>query len=140
MDDIFGGFKGCNEYERACQFREYLCSVGSALTVRFNPKPEKTPMPTKNQVILGRQYDSTTRRVTTSLKKVMKYRMRIAAALAVELISTKEIEKLHGCLNYVADVEPFGRPLLAHLTMAISGADDGKTVRLSLLTKLSLRI
>ena len=70
----------------------------------------------------------------------MKYRLRIAAVLAVELVSRKSLEKLHGCLNYVAVVEPFGRPFLAHLTMAISeeGVDD--IVILSKLARLGLRI
>ena len=140
VDDIFGGFKECDDYAMACQFREYLCKTGSALTVKFNPKPEKTPLPARAQVILGRRYDSTTKRINTSEKKVRKYRMRIASALAVDLVSTKELEKLHGCLNYVAAVEPFGRPFLAHLTNAISNADDKKIVSLSELTRLGLRI
>ena len=99
VDDIFGGFKECEDYNRACHFREFLCSVGSALSVKFNKKPTKTPMPSTVQVILGRRYDSTTARVNTSMKKVRKYRLRIAAALAIGLVSKKEIEKLHGCLN-----------------------------------------
>ena len=117
-----------------------MCSVGDVLTVKFNPKPEKTPLPATRQVILGRSYDSTTKRVNTALKKVRKYRIRIASALAVNVVSTKEIEKLHGCLNYVADVEPFGRPFLAHLTMALSEAGEEDTVTLSKLTKLGLKI
>ena len=128
VDDIFSGFKGCKSYEIAIHFREFLCSVGSTLTVRFNPKPEKTPMPAKVQDILGRRYDSTRKRINTSEKKILKYRMRVEATLAIEVISTKEIEKLHGCLNYVAEVEPFGRPFLAQLTMAISAAGDEKTI------------
>ena len=140
VDDIFGGFKECDDYERACHFRSFMCSVGDVLTVKFNPKPEKTPLPATRQVILGRSYDSTTKRVNTALKKVRKYRLRIASALAVNVVSTKEIEKLHGCLNYVADIEPFGRPFLAHLTMALSEAGEEDTVTLSKLTKLGLKI
>ena len=78
--------------------------------------------------------------LNTSEKKLRKYRIRIAAALAIELISTKEIEKLHGCLNYVAEVETFGRPFLAHLTTAISEAGDEKMITLSKLTRLGLKI
>ena len=81
VDDIFGGFKGCDDYAKACHLREFLCSVGTALTITFNPKPEKTPMPATSQVILGRRYNSSSKRVNTSEKKVIKYRLRIASAL-----------------------------------------------------------
>ena len=140
VDDIFGGFKKCDSYERACHFREFLCVIGSTLTIKFNKKPEKTPIPATIQVILGRRYNSTTRRINTAAKKIRKYRLRIAATLTTTIVSTKVIEKLHGCLNYVAEVEPFGRPFLAHLTMALSDAGGRETTSLSELTKLGLRI
>ena len=53
VDDIFGGFPNCGSFEKACDFREYLCKTGKSLTVEFNMKPSKTPMPAKMQVILG---------------------------------------------------------------------------------------
>ena len=140
VDDVFGGFKSDHSYDRARHFREFIFTMGATHTVNFNPKPSKTPLPAKRQVILGRQYDSATERVTTAEKKITKYRLRIAAALAVEINSTKELEKLHGCLNYVAALEPFGRPFLAHLTMAISTAQEDETVSLSPLSRLGLRI
>ena len=140
MDDIFGGFKNCSSYNKALHFREFICTVGAALTVKFNPKAEKTPLPAERQVILGRQYDSTTARVNSAEKKIRKYRLRIAAVLAVERVSTLELEKLHGCLNYVAEVEPFNRPFLAHMTMAISSAMEDMMVSLSPLSKLGLKI
>ena len=72
--------------------------------------------------------------------KVFKYRFRIAAVLAVDVISIKSLEKLHGCLNYVAEVEPFGRTFLAHLTTAISGVGDKEVTKLSELAKIRLKI
>ena len=140
IDDIFGGFKQNDKYEKAVHFREFLCSKGSALIIQFNPKVEKTPMPAEVQVVLGRQYNSNTKRVNTAEKKVKKYRLRIAAMLATELTSKKEVERLHGNLNYVAEVEPFGRPFLAHLTSAITGIDDHELMKLDSLSKFSLRI
>ena len=140
VDDIFGGFKNCSSYQKAKHFRDYLCEVGAIHSIRFNQKTEKTPLPARSQVILGRRYDSCLKRVFTSEKKVMKYRLRIAAALAMELVSRKSLEKLHGCLNYVAVVEPFGRPFLAHLTMAISGEGLDEMIILSKLARLGLRI
>ena len=53
--------------------RKYICDTGTDLTLVFNPKPHKTPMPAKRQVILGCLYDSTARVMKSSLKKVEKY-------------------------------------------------------------------
>ena len=114
--------------------------MGTALTISFNSKPEKTQMPATIQVILGRRYNSSTKRVNTSEKKVRKYRLRIAAALVMDKIHRKDVQRLHGALNYVADVEPFGRPFLTQLTTAISGANEGNMEHVSVLAKLGLRI
>ena len=70
----------------------------------------------------------------------MKYRLRIAAVLAVDVISIKSLEKFNGCLNYVAEVEPFGRPFLAHLTTAISAAGDKRVTKLTELARIGLKI
>ena len=71
---------------------------------------------------------------------MVKYRLRIAATLATDMTTKKEIEKLHGCLNYVAAVEPFGRPFLAHLTDAITDVHDEERIVLSPLARMSLKI
>ena len=139
VDDIFGGFKDF-DYDRACHFREFLCSMGASLSVYFNPKPNKTPMPSTVQVILGRQYDSSSKRVNTDTKKVTKYRLRIASSLAVEGNSKKDIERLHGSLNYVAAVEPFGRPFLSHLTTALTETGEESMIHLSELARYGLKI
>ena len=140
VDDIFGGFKDCQDYMEAARFREYMIEVGSSLSIKFNPKVEKTPLPAQKQVILGRVYNSISKRVTTDQKKIQKYRLRIAEILALEFTTRTDVEKLHGCLNYVADVEPFGRPFLAHLTMAISSTEEGERVERSSLAKVGLRL
>ena len=69
VDDIFGGFKRCEKYTEAHRFREYLISVGANLTIIFNPKEKKTPLPARSQVILGRLFNSTSNRVPTVDKK-----------------------------------------------------------------------
>ena len=101
-----------------------MIKVGSALTIIFNPKEKKTPLPAQSQVILGRCFNSITKRVNTADTKRTKNRLRIASILATEITTRKEIEKIHGCLNYVADVEPFGRPFLAYLTAAMTGRSE----------------
>ena len=140
VDDIFGGFKNCASFDKAMHFREFLFKMGSELTIQFNPKLKKTPLPAKSQVILGRLYNSVTTRVNTAPNKVRKYRLRLAAILAVRITTKKELERLHGCLNYVADVEPFGRPFLALLTSAIVDARDHDRITLSPLARKGLQI
>ena len=53
VDDIFGGFAFSESYEKAYHFRRYLCNVGESLTIKFNLDINKTPLPSKEQVILG---------------------------------------------------------------------------------------
>ena len=52
----------------------------------------------------------------------------------------KKLEKLHGCLNYVADIEPFGRPFLSHLTNAMNGVKPNEEVILSTEAKMGLKV
>ena len=70
----------------------------------------------------------------------MKYRLRIAALLATTTTTRKELEKIHGCLNYVAGVEPFGRPFLANLTTAMTGVEEGVPITLSQVATLTLKM
>ena len=76
----------------------------------------KTPTPARVQNILGRRYNSITRRVETDPKKIIKYKQKLLDLLDKSHATKDEIESLHGSLNYVADVEPFGRPFLAALS------------------------
>ena len=140
VDDLFGGFKKCRNYNRAAHFRDFLIELGYSLTFVFNPKPSKTPLPDKSQVILGRRFNSITKRVSTAEKKRKKYRLRILELLTTGKTTRKELERIHGCLNYAVGVEPFGRPFLANLTMEMTGVEDGELVVLSPLTRLSLKI
>ena len=48
--------------------------------------------------------------------------------------------KLHGNLNYAAEVSPFGRPFLAALTTPTVGKDLKDNVEVTSLAKMGLRI
>ena len=121
VDDIFGGLPYSNSLGRALDLRRYICETGSSLTLVFNLKPEKTPLPARKQLILGRLYDSVTRKVRTGAKKQRKYREKITEVLKGEYTTVSNIQKVHGYLNYVACAFPFGRPFLAVLTNSIHG-------------------
>ena len=62
-------------------------------------KPSKTPLPAKKQVILGREFDATARRIRTYEKKRLKYLDRVRAMIVEETTTRKKLEQLHGCLN-----------------------------------------
>ena len=64
----------------------------------------------------------------------------LRAMLQEDSTTRKNLEKLHGQLNYVADIEPFGRPFLAHLTNAMVDRTTKDEIRLSNMTKESLKI
>ena len=103
-------------------------------------KPSKTPLPAKKQVILGREFDSTTRRIRTDGKKQLKYLGRVRSMILDGTTKRKKLKQLHGCLNYVADIEPFGRPFLAHLTNAMSRAEPTEEIMLSPPAKMGLKV
>ena len=52
----------------------------------------------------------------------------------------KEIQKLHGNLNFAAESAPFGRPFLAHLTNAVRDAKNGELEQIPEMMKMGLRI
>ena len=110
------------------------------MTVVFNMKPTKTPLPARKQVILGFLYDSEARRIKTAPEKQVKYLHRIRDMLKKEEVSVTDILQIHGNLNYVAEVAPFGRPFLAAFTGAILGRTGQDVVVVSEAMKSALRI
>ena len=91
VDDIFGGFPHVEALSKALDLRRYICETGTSLTLVFNLKPSKTPLPARKQVILGRLYDSNARRVRTGEKKRAKYRQKIQDIFGREYTSVTEI-------------------------------------------------
>ena len=140
VDDIYGGIPNCDSFEAALSLRNFLCDKGEDLTFVFNRKPNKTPMPARQQVILGCLYDSTTRKMRSSAKKVKKYVARIDKILRRETVTAQEIMSIQGNLVFAANVTPFGRPFLASLSSLVAGKKKGKALKLSSLALLSLRI
>ena len=140
VDDIYGGIPNCVFFEAAVGLRKFMCDTGKDLTLVFNTKPHKTPMPAKRQVILGCLYDSTARVMKSSVKKVEKYLLRINEALQANTVTAQEIMALHGNLVFAAGVAPFGRPFLASLSSLVAGKKKWEVVTLTKLARLSLRV
>ena len=102
-----------------------MTSTGTALTIKFNMEAKKTPLPSTELVVLGRLSNTKFGIVKTAENKIRKYTTRIDNLLLQELVTRKDLEKIHGCLNYVTAVEPFGRPCLAPITRALCGKPYG---------------
>ena len=81
IDDIYGGIPNCDSFQLALSLRDFTCDKGEQLSLVFNRKQHKTPLPARRQVILGCLYDSVQRRVRLTEKKVTKYTARIDEAL-----------------------------------------------------------
>ena len=140
VDDIFGGLMKDPSYGRALAFRKYIHDTGTALTLKFNMLVHKSPLPAKQQVVLGCLYDSSKRHVRTAEKKRVKYLQYIRLHLKSPKTTLQMIQKLHGYLNFAAEVAPFGRPFLACLTNAIRTADEDGNVVITDSIKQSLRV
>ena len=117
-----------------------MCETGTSLTLEFNMDTKKTPMPSRTQVMLGCLHNSTTKRVRTSTEKVTKYCQRIDACLSSSRIRVRDLESLHGNLNYAAAVAPFARPFLAPLTESLTKRRRNETVRITDTLRSALRI
>ena len=91
VDDIFGGLVFSQSLAEALRFRRYICHTGKTLSLEFNMKVNKTPLPATNQVILGSAYDSINRRVRTADKKRKKNISRIETILKLSLVRASEI-------------------------------------------------
>ena len=140
MDDIFGGLPYEESLARSLHFRSYICETGKSLTLDFNMKETKTPLPAKEQVILGNLYNSVELCVRVAEKKCEKYIKRIRQVLSATEVTVNEVQKLHGNLNFAAETAPFGRPFLAHLTNAIRGVENDELVQVPEIMKMGLRI
>ena len=108
--------------------------------MNFKLKSKKTPPPAKTQIILGRLCNSSTGRITTAEQKRQKYLRRLREMSSEHTTTKKMLEKLHGNLNYVAGIEPYGRPFLAHLTNAISGSRYDEEVILPFVARRALLV
>ena len=140
IDDIYGGIPHCESFSRSLAFRDFICSTGERMSFVFNRKPRKTPMPAKKQVILGFLFDSETKRMKSSEKKIKKYVARIDALLDSDTVLVRTLVSLHGNLNFASNVAPFGTPFLAVLTNLVAGRGMEEVVSVNELTRMSLRI
>ena len=140
VDDIYGGIPNCKLYEMSLKLRDYNCAIGAQLTLVFNKKLYKTPLPSQRQVILGCLFDSTSRRMRSAESKVKKYVTRIEELLNTTTAIADKVMSIHGNLNFAANVTPFGRTFLATLSNLTMGRSKSDMVVIGPLAQMGLRI
>ena len=111
MDD---GFGGDNAYSTAQALIRFITVAGKRHGTLVNTA--KTRGPAIAMVILGLLYHSVRKICSLDPAKVTKYSTHIAQLLKQDRVTSKDLERMVGRLEFAAWVEPFGRPLLTFLS------------------------
>ena len=80
----------------------------------------KSEGPAISMVILGLLYRSDLKICSLDPKKVIKYFEQIETLIKQSWVTSKDLERMVGRLEFAAWVEPFGRPLLTFLSRYIT--------------------
>ena len=91
-------------------------------------------------VILGLLYHSGRKICSLDPAKVAKYSARISQMLMQSQVTSKDLERMVGRLEFAAWVEPFGRPLLTFLSAYITPAFPLSTLPLTEMMIVCLRV
>ena len=100
----------------------------------------KTEGPATAMVILGLHYCSQNKICKLDPAKVVKYSDRLRKMLRAGHATSKDLEQVTGNLEFVAWVEPFGRPLLSFISREISPSLLYRRVTLPYFTRVAMRI
>ena len=115
VDDAFGGD---NSYSTAGGLIQYITWAGRIHGTLVNVA--KSEGPKISMVILGLLYRSDVKICSLDPKKVIKYSEQISKLIKQGWVSSKDLERMVGRLEFAAWVEPFGRPLLTFLSAYIT--------------------
>ena len=97
MDDAFGGD---SSYATAKALIDYVTAAGESHETRVNVT--KTRGPATTMVILGLQYSSYSKICSLDPKKVTKYSEQISLLLRQGRVSSKDLERMVGRLEFAA--------------------------------------
>ena len=135
VDDAFGGD---NSYSTAEALIQYITLAGKRHGTLVNVP--KTRGPATSMVILGLLYHSGRKICSLDPSKVTKYSTRISQLLIQSWVSSKDLERMVGRLEFAAWVEPFGRPLLTFLSAYITPDFPHSALPLSKMMTICLRV
>ena len=135
MDD---GFGGDNAYSIARALIRFITRAGERNGTLVNVA--KTRGPAIAMVILGLLYHSRRKICSLDPAKVTKYSTHIEQLLKQDRITSKDLERMVGRLEFAAWVEPFGRPLLTFLSAYITPSYPHSTVPITKMMMICLRV
>ena len=132
------GFGGDNAYSIAQALISFITKAGKRYGTLVNVA--KTCGPAIAMVILGLLYHSRRKICSLDPEKVTKYSAHISQLLTQDRITSKDLERMVGRLEFAAWVEPFGRPLLTFLSAYISPTFPYSTLPLTKMMMICLRV
>ena len=135
MDDAFGGDAA---YRTAKTFIQFITRAGTKYGTFVNEA--KTRGPASSMVILGLLYNSRRKICSLDPAKVDKYSTKISQLLLQVRVTSKDLERMVGRLEFAAWVEPFGRPLLTFLSTYITPDYPQTSLPLTHMMKICLRV
>ena len=135
VDDAFGGDKA---YSTAQALIRFITQAGKRHGTLVNVT--KTRGPAIAMVILGLLYHSRRKICSLDPAKVAKYSACISQMLKQSRITSKDLERMVGRLEFAAWVEPFGRPLLTFLSAYITPAFPHVTLPLTKMMIVCLQV
>ena len=135
VDDGFGGDK---DYSTAQALIRFVTDAGNRHGTLVNAA--KTRGPAIAMVILGLQYHSMRKICSLDPAKVTKYSTHISELLMQNWVTSKDLERMVGRLEFAAWVEPYGRPLLTFLSSYIKLAYPQSTRPLTNMMMICLRV
>ena len=135
VDDAFGGD---NSFSTSEAFIKYITVAGKRHGTLVNVP--KTRGPAISMVILGLLYHSARKICSLDPSKVTKYSSLISQLLTKSWVSSKDLERMVGRLEFAAWVKPFGRPLLTFLSTYITPDYPHSTLPLTQMMSICLRV
>ena len=135
VDDAFGGAR---TLLLAAKLIAFITTMGARLGAVVNVS--KTEGPATSMVIIGFHYDSRAKVCNLDPTKVSKYSARLQAILDRGWVTSKELERVVGNLQFAAWVEPFGRPLLSFIAKEITPDAPRQVVRVSAMVRVAMRV
>ena len=135
VDDAFGG---ATTRKLAAKLITFITTMGAKLGTIVNAA--KTEGPAKSMVILGFNYNSQSKVCNLDPAKVTKYSDRLRKILNRGKVTSKELERIVGNLQFAAWVEPFGRPLLSFIAKEIVPEMPRMEVTVTAMVRIAMRV
>ena len=136
LDDFFSGSKTTLQCQKALDtFRETMSELGVPIS------DDKTEGPTEILTFLGLELNSINMTIKIPITKLIEIIDKINHMISKQKATVKEIQSLHGSLQFAARVIPMGRPFCRRLINTICGLQKKHfRVRIKRTIRLDLKV